>query len=97
MAEPAKHIVLSAEEEATLEEGGGIKKETQNDRDRFDRQFKDYCLEITSRTVHSLLSLEEKTPEVVKVDRAVLSNMFSKFFWTLRVTVTRLWYESCRG
>ena len=82
-----KHVRLSAEEEANLEEGGGVKKDTQKERDRFTVQFAEFVSEQTLRSVGDLLSPENKTEEVLKHDRDEVSLQFSRFFWMLRVDV----------
>ena len=83
-----KHIQLSAEAEAQFEEGGGIKKETQLDRDRVIKMFKDYVLSESNRTVETLIQKGTKLEEDHQQDLDVLSYHFSKYFWTLRVDVT---------
>jgi len=83
----SKHIQLSAEDEAQLEGGGGVAKETQQDRDRTMKMFNGYVTAETSRTVQVLIGKEDKSEEEHKKDLELLSYVFSKYFWTLRVDV----------
>ena len=86
----SKHIQLSAEDEAQLEGGGGVAKETQQDRDRTMKMFNGYVTAETSRTVQVLIRREDKSEEEHKKDLELLSYVFTKYFWTLRVDVTVL-------
>lgn len=91
----SKHIRLSAEAEAEFEAGGGVKKETQQDRDRFNKMFKTFVEAEEGRTVESLLSKENKTEEDQKKDRGILSYQFSKYFWTLTVDIQVIYRFDC--
>ena len=84
-AHAKKHVQLSPETEAALEAGGGVKKKTQQDRDRFAKHFKNFVDAETHKTVENLLDGENKSAEAHKEDLALLSLQFSRFFWTLRV------------
>ena len=83
----SKHIHLSAEVEAQFEDGGGIKKETQQDRTRTLKMFNEYITAETKRTVEALILKEGKSEEEFKKDLEDLSYSFSKYFWSLRVDV----------
>lgn len=83
----SKHIKLSAEIEAQFEDGGGIKKETQQDRTRVIKMFDNYVAVETQRTVEELIVKEGKAEDDYKKDLEQLSYSFSKYFWTLRVDV----------
>ena len=84
----SRHIQLSPEAEVLLEAGGGVKKETQQDRDRVIKAFKEYVQLEDSRSVQALLLKDDKSEDLVKSDLEVLSYTFTKYFWTLRVEVS---------
>ena len=81
-------IQLSPEAEVLLEARGGVKKETQQDRDRVIKAFKEYVQLEDSRSVQALLLKDDKSEDLVKSDLEVLSYTFTKYFWTLRVEVS---------
>ena len=84
----SRHIQLSPEAEVLLEAGGRVKKETQQDRDRVIKAFKEYVQLEDSRSVQALLLKDDKSEDLVKSDLEVLSYTFTKYFWTLRVEVS---------
>ena len=84
----SRHIQLSPEAEVLLEAGVGVKKETQQDRDRVIKAFKEYFQLENSRSVQALLLKDDKSEDLVKSDLEVLSYTFTKYFWTLRVEVS---------
>ena len=65
-----------------------MKKETQQDRDRVIKAFKEYVQLEDSRSVQALLLKDDKSEDLVKSDLEVLSYTFTKYFWTLRVEVS---------
>ena len=81
----SKHAELSSQDEAEFECGGGVAKETQNERNR--NLFKAYIVSEINQSVEDLIRKEDKTEEEIKEDLAKLSKVFSKYFWTLRVDV----------
>ena len=84
----SRHIQLSPEAEVLLEAGGRVKKETQQDRDRVIKAFKEYVQLEDSRSVQALLLKDDKSEDLVKSDLEVLSCTFTKYFWTLRLEVS---------